>query len=769
MQVSSWTGGEGTPPASGQFLGSTGLVGTAAEAVDIRGSAGAAGADGTDGADGAAGADGADGAAGADGDDGWSPVFAAVSDGERRVLQVTSWTGGGGTPPMSPVYLGATGFVTDIAQAVDIRGAAGAAGSDGAAGADGTDGAAGADGTDGDNGWSPVLAVVTDTERRVLQINSWTGGEGTAPTSGQFIGPMGLVATAAEAVDIRGAQGDAGTGRGFLTDFAVANSEFVPVTQLLAYSDLTTTHPITLTADNHTLITDITCSLAGIDCPVTGSLTAEGYNSLSITVPSTATTELETNNDIAQFQLSYRPATGQALEVIRYAVDIASVTLAFPTTIVSITASLNFGITANFNTFINRIARLRTNTNISVILPEWEDPDWDTTTTDVFAFLNRTTTGTNFLNISTQGLDIIERLDNGNRVRAVGLTNMDRGVAIFRDATTIGRFFLRQLPVGSPGEDLQVVETVNSIDSYILGALQPGVPVFVDTQDNRLRLDTTPTLGAAQNLHGFIPTGGVDASDGITPVEFSPVQQGYIDSVTLTTTGSTFTPGTPVFVDNDATNSYILRADQPSLVNTVGMAGFVTEHVAGDLYNIYVDTRLFDWTGQQLLFPLRIQSLDTNQRVEANEGASGSVTIYAGDESAASVNADGDITLNKTGGALVFPDSSELGSNIFEMDMDPFPYGIEAYPSSDTVRHIGWRSSYTGTRNVQIDLGGVTFTLNAAAAAGPNTASFTVLTANWSTLSTNDPTGFQMSILIDSVNVWQRFVPVVSTSPILPS
>lgn len=71
------------------------------------------------------------GGVGADGDDGWSPVFAVVTDGARRVLQVTSWVGGTGTPPASGDYVGPTGFVGSAAAAVDIRGSVGPAGADG--------------------------------------------------------------------------------------------------------------------------------------------------------------------------------------------------------------------------------------------------------------------------------------------------------------------------------------------------------------------------------------------------------------------------------------------------------------------------------------------------------------------------------------------------------------------------------------------------------------------------------------------------------------
>ena len=69
--------------------------------------------------------DGGIGTPGDDGDDGWSPKFATVPDGERRVLQVADWFGGGGTKPDTGQYIGATGFVATIGDGVDIRGPAG--------------------------------------------------------------------------------------------------------------------------------------------------------------------------------------------------------------------------------------------------------------------------------------------------------------------------------------------------------------------------------------------------------------------------------------------------------------------------------------------------------------------------------------------------------------------------------------------------------------------------------------------------------------------
>ena len=172
---------------------------------------------------------------------GWSPVFAIVSDGSRRVLKLVDWVGGEDTKPTTTGYIGASGIVADIALAIDIRGPVGATGpsnslsigtvTQGSAtatitgtspsqvlnlvipkgdnGADGANGIDGADGTDGIDGWSPILAVVSDSARRVLQIVDWTGGEGTKPSTG-YIGPSGIVALIGDAVDIRGPAGSAG-------------------------------------------------------------------------------------------------------------------------------------------------------------------------------------------------------------------------------------------------------------------------------------------------------------------------------------------------------------------------------------------------------------------------------------------------------------------------------------------------------------------------------------------------------------------------------
>lgn len=56
-------------------------------------------------------------------------------------------------------------------------------------------------------GWSPILAVVADSERRVLQVTGWEGGSGTAPAINLYVGAAGYVSDISLAVDIRGDSG----------------------------------------------------------------------------------------------------------------------------------------------------------------------------------------------------------------------------------------------------------------------------------------------------------------------------------------------------------------------------------------------------------------------------------------------------------------------------------------------------------------------------------------------------------------------------------
>ncbi len=58
-------------------------------------------------------------------DYGWTPILANVFDGSRIVQQIVDWIGGDGVKPSVNMYVGSTGYVTDIAQATDVRGGSG--------------------------------------------------------------------------------------------------------------------------------------------------------------------------------------------------------------------------------------------------------------------------------------------------------------------------------------------------------------------------------------------------------------------------------------------------------------------------------------------------------------------------------------------------------------------------------------------------------------------------------------------------------------------
>jgi hypothetical protein len=54
---------------------------------------------------------------------GWSPVLAVVINGSERVLRVIDWVNGYGVKPDTGLYVGPTGLVSDIDEAVNVRGA----------------------------------------------------------------------------------------------------------------------------------------------------------------------------------------------------------------------------------------------------------------------------------------------------------------------------------------------------------------------------------------------------------------------------------------------------------------------------------------------------------------------------------------------------------------------------------------------------------------------------------------------------------------------
>lgn len=164
--------------------GDTGATGIKGD----KGDKGDTGATGATGAQGIQGIQGVAGATGAQGQKGWSPILAVVSDGTRRVLQLIDWTGGQGTKPASGSYIGASGLVAAVGDAVDIRGTQGLTGATGATGAAGTNGTNGIDGDDAKQittitheannaiktTFTDLTSITSDTPKRLLGWASYT-------------------------------------------------------------------------------------------------------------------------------------------------------------------------------------------------------------------------------------------------------------------------------------------------------------------------------------------------------------------------------------------------------------------------------------------------------------------------------------------------------------------------------------------------------------------------------------------------------------------
>jgi len=99
----------------------------------------------------------------------------------------------------------------------------------------------------GNNGWSPSFAIVNDSARRVLQLKSYVGGQGTPPTDNInfYVGSTGMTSVLANGVDIRGA---AGAGSGDMTvavyDAAGIAQQVVGTTATQTLTNKTLTSPV---------------------------------------------------------------------------------------------------------------------------------------------------------------------------------------------------------------------------------------------------------------------------------------------------------------------------------------------------------------------------------------------------------------------------------------------------------------------------------------------------------------------------------------------
>lgn len=127
-----------------------------------------------------------------------------ASDSEQLYLKLSStlgdWSAGAPVARGPAGEKGDTGDVTPEAIAArDAAQAAAESAEDSAQAAAASAAAVAAIGA----GWTPVIALVPDGERIVMQVTDWTGGESNKPAIGMYVGPSGFVATAAEATNIR--------------------------------------------------------------------------------------------------------------------------------------------------------------------------------------------------------------------------------------------------------------------------------------------------------------------------------------------------------------------------------------------------------------------------------------------------------------------------------------------------------------------------------------------------------------------------------------
>ena len=232
LRITDWTGGEGSKPAVTGFIGATGIVATAALAVDIRGSIGATGPSNTL-------AIGTVTSAASP-----SATITGASPNQTLNLVLPKGDKGdtGNTGPANTLTIGtvttgaASATITGTApsqvlnlvipqgiQGIQgIQGPKGDTGLQGPQGPKGDTGPQGVQGLAGLHGWTPKFAVVTDGTRRVQQVVDWFGGTGSKPATGEYVGATGLVADIAQAVDIRGPAG-AGAGNVNPTGVIAAN------------------------------------------------------------------------------------------------------------------------------------------------------------------------------------------------------------------------------------------------------------------------------------------------------------------------------------------------------------------------------------------------------------------------------------------------------------------------------------------------------------------------------------------------------------------
>ena len=199
FEIVDWVGGEKEKPTNLGYVGSTGIVATAALALDVRGDQGAQGIQGMKGDQGAQGIQGMKGDQGIQGMKGDQGDQGA--QGAQGIQGIQGMKGDqGGTGPVNTLTIGT---VTSGAAAATITGTSPSQ----TLNLTIPKGDTGASGAVGNAGWTPVFANTVDGSRIVQQVIDWVGGEGSKPPTGNYVGASGLVTLITDGVNIRGASG----------------------------------------------------------------------------------------------------------------------------------------------------------------------------------------------------------------------------------------------------------------------------------------------------------------------------------------------------------------------------------------------------------------------------------------------------------------------------------------------------------------------------------------------------------------------------------
>jgi len=116
----------------------------------------------------------------------------------------------------------------------------------------------------GPNGWSPVFAGEADGTRTLMRVMDWTGGQGTKPDMGMYIGAAGYVTTKAAAFNfniqkrVRAYSATTGAGGVAVIDYTAMG--FTTPPQVLALSATGTV----VTAPTRATVYDVTTTTAKV-------------------------------------------------------------------------------------------------------------------------------------------------------------------------------------------------------------------------------------------------------------------------------------------------------------------------------------------------------------------------------------------------------------------------------------------------------------------------------------------------------------------------